>query len=83
MSDGNGKGIHRCSITREGEDRCSVTGKVRKVRIFVLDSIIRKIYQVVNRGENITVILSAAKNRGSSKVRTGHGWWHGKGGLFL
>ena len=50
-------------------------GKARKARIFMGDSIIRKVNKIVNRGEDITV----CKNRGCSREgRTGHGWWHGR-----
>ena len=54
-------------------------GKMRKARIFMGDSIIRKVDKIVNRGNDITVCLPGAKNRGCSREgRTGHGWWHGR-----
>ena len=46
------------------------------------DSIIRKVDEVVNRGEDITVCLPGAKYRGCSREgRTGHGG--GMGGAVL
>ena len=51
-------------------------GKTRKARVFMGDSIIRKVDKIVNRGDDITVCL---QNRGCSREgRTGHGTWHGR-----
>ena len=36
-------------------------GKARKARVFLRDSIIRKVDTIVNRGEDITVCLPGAK----------------------
>ena len=50
--------------------------KKKKVRVFMGDSIIRKVDKIVNRGDDITVCL---QNRGCSREgRTGHRWWHGR-----
>ena len=50
-------------------------GKVRKARVFMGDTIIKKVDKIINRGEDNLVILPGVKNRGCSrKGRTGHGW---------
>ena len=53
-------------------------GKAWIARIFMGDSIIRKVDKVINKGEDITVCIPGEKYRGCSREgRTGHGWWHG------
>ena len=50
-------------------------GKARKARVFMGDSIIRKVDKIVNRGKDIT--FTRGKNRRYSREgRTSHGWWH-------
>ena len=58
MQQENGK-----RVTRQERSFADVVsqGKVRKVRVFMGDSIIRKVDQIVNRGEDITVCLSGVK----------------------
>ena len=51
MSDVAGKELRRCSVIKEGEESPGIHG----------DSIIRKVDQVINRGEDITVCLPGAK----------------------
>ena len=71
MQQGNGK-----RVTRQERSLADVVsqGKVRKVRVFMGDSIIRKVDRVVDRGEDITVCVPGKIFLGCSrKGRTGHG----------
>ena len=65
---------HTSSVQQERSFADVVSqGKVRKARVFMGDSIIRKVDKIVNRGDDTTVCLPGAK-----VGRTGHGWWHGR-----
>ena len=66
---------HTSSVQQERSFADVVSqGKARKARVFMGDSIIRKVENIVNRGDDITVCLPS---RGYSREgRTSHGWWH-------
>ena len=53
---------HTSSVQQERSFADVVShGKARKARVFMGNSIIRKVAQIVNRGDNITVCLPGAK----------------------
>ena len=54
------KGGHSVRQERSFADVVS-QGKVRRARVFMGDSIIRKVDKIVNRGDDITVCLPGAK----------------------
>ena len=57
-------------------------GKARKARVFVGDSIIRKVDKIVNRGDDITVCLPGAKIEDIA-AKAGHVMCGGTGGAVL
>ena len=53
---------HTSSVQQERSFADVVSqGKTRKARVFMGDSIIRKVDKIVNRGDDITVCLPGAK----------------------